>query len=61
MWLMFYCTLNLGAYPQERIEQLVGLIGQGVDAWMPDGALKDLLVDGVIGGVEASSSSCRIS
>ena len=26
-------------------------IGQGVDAWMPDGALKDLLVDGVIGGV----------
>ena len=51
MWLMFYCTFNLGAYPQERIEQLVGLIGQGVDAWMPDGALKDLLVDGVIGGV----------
>ena len=29
----------------------MGLIGQGVDAWMPDGALKDLLVDGVIGGV----------
>ena len=51
MWLMFYCTFNLGAYPQEWIEQLVGLIGQGVDAWMPDGALKDLLVDGVIGGV----------
>ena len=51
MWLMFYCTFSLGAYPQEWIEQLVGLIGQGVDAWMPDGALKDLLVDGVIGGV----------
>ena len=51
MWLMLYCTFNLGAYPQEWIEQLVGLIGQGVDAWMPDGALKDLLVDGVIGGV----------
>lgn len=51
MWLMFYCTFNLGAYPQEWIEQLVGLIGQGVDAWMPDGVFKNLLVDGVIGGV----------
>ena len=51
MWLMFYCTFSLGAYPQEWIETLVGWIGTGIETWMPDGSLKDLLVDGVVGGV----------
>lgn len=51
MWLMFYCTFSLGAYPQEWIEMLVGWIGSAVDSIMPDGALKDLIVDGAIGGV----------
>ncbi|MEG1886318.1 MAG: ferrous iron transport protein B [Alistipes sp.] len=51
MWLMFYCTFRLGAYPQEWINGLVGWIGGMVNAWMPDGVFKDLLVDGVIGGV----------
>ncbi len=51
MWLMFWCTFRVGAYPQEWIDALVGRIGSGVDALMPDGTLKDLLVNGVIGGV----------
>ncbi|MDE5707721.1 MAG: ferrous iron transport protein B, partial [Alistipes sp.] len=51
MGFMFYCTFSLGAYPQEWIETLVEKIGLGVHRLMPDGALKDLLVDGVIGGV----------
>ena len=51
MWLMFYCTFNIGAYPQEWIETLVGWIGSGLQQAMPDGAFKDLLIDGVIGGV----------
>ena len=51
MWLMFWCTFRVGAYPQEWIDALVGRIGGGVDALMPDGTLKDLLVNGVIGGV----------
>ncbi len=51
MWLMFYCTFSLGAYPQEWIESFVGWLGDGIRHWIPDGALKDLLVDGVIGGV----------
>ncbi len=51
MWLMFYCTFTLGAYPQEWIESLVGLISHGVQQIMPDGVLKELVVDGVIGGV----------
>jgi len=51
MWLMFWCTFYLGAYPQEWIDALVGWIGRGVDALLPAGALRDLLSDGVIGGV----------
>ena len=53
MWLMFWCTFSLGAYPQEWIDALVGWIGGGVDALLPAGLLRDLLVDGIIGGVGA--------
>ena len=53
MWFMFWCTFSLGAYPQEWIDALVGWIGGGVDALLPAGPLRDLLVDGIIGGVGA--------
>ena len=43
MWLMFWCTFSLGAYPQEWIDTLVGWIGSGVDALLPAGPLRDLL------------------
>lgn len=48
---MFWCTFSLGAYPMDWIDSLVGLISDGVSAAMPDGILKDLVVDGIIGGV----------
>ncbi len=51
MGLMFYCTFRLGAYPQEWIEQLVSLLGGVFERWLPDGILKDLVCDGIIGGV----------
>ena len=51
MWLMFYCTFRLGAYPQEWIEQLVALVGGAFQRWLPDGILKDMICDGIIGGV----------
>ncbi|MDE6046525.1 MAG: ferrous iron transport protein B [Alistipes sp.] len=53
MWLMFWCTFYLGAWPQAWIDTLVGWIGRGADALLPPGALRDLLSDGVIGGVGA--------
>ena len=53
MLLMFWCTFRLGAYPQEWIDALVGWIGAGVNALLPDGVLRDMLSDGVIGGVGA--------
>ena len=51
MWLMFYCTFSLGAYPQEWIESVVGWLSHLVGSIMPEGSLRDLVVDGVIGGV----------
>lgn len=51
MWLMFYCTFRLGAYPQEWIEQGVAFIGNLFERWLPDGILKDMICDGIIGGV----------
>ena len=51
MWLMFYCTFRLGSYPQVWIEQLVAYIGGLFEQWLPDGTLKDMICDGIIGGV----------
>lgn len=51
MWLMFWCTFSIGEYPKGWIEALAGWIGSVVDGMMPAGPLRDLLVDGVIGGV----------
>ncbi len=53
MGLMFWCTFRIGAYPQEWIDALVGVIGRAVDALLPAGTLRDLIVDGIIGGVGA--------
>ena len=51
MWLMFYCTFRLGAYPQGWIEHLVAGLGSLLEQWLPDGILKDMICDGIIGGV----------
>lgn len=51
MWLMFYCTFQLGTYPQRWIEWLVSRIGSLLAEWLPQGILKDMVCDGIIGGV----------
>lgn len=51
MWLMFWLTFTVGAYPQEWIESLVGWFGELVGTLMPVGPIRDLLVNGIIGGV----------
>ena len=51
MWLMFEATFTLGAYPQGWIESGIGWFGEWIGSVMPDGILKDLIVDGIIGGV----------
>ncbi len=51
MYFMFFCTFNIGQYPMDWIDAGVEWLGEIVGAWMPDGPLKDLIVDGIISGV----------
>ncbi len=51
LYVIFQGTFTLGEYPMEWIEWLVERIGRWVGAGMADGMLKDLVVDGIIGGV----------
>lgn len=51
MWIMFECTFRLGAYPMGWIESGVEWLNQLVRGMMSDGMFKDLLTDGIIGGV----------
>ncbi|MDR2909767.1 MAG: ferrous iron transport protein B [Bacteroidales bacterium] len=51
MWAMFQLTFTLGAYPMEWIEAGVSALGEWISGSMGEGMLKDLLVDGIIGGV----------
>ncbi len=51
MYLMFEGTFVLGEYPMMGIEWLVEVLGNLIRDNMSDGPLKDLLVDGIVGGV----------
>lgn len=51
MFIIFQATFSLGAYPMEWIESGVALLSEYLSGVMNEGVLKDLLIDGVIGGV----------
>jgi len=51
MFIMFECTFVLGKYPMGWIEALVEGLSKLVNGMLSAGPLKDLLVDGIIGGV----------
>lgn len=51
LYLMFKVTFTLGQYPMDWIEAGIAWLGDVGSMYMPDGPLKDMLVDGVIGGV----------
>lgn len=51
LFIMFECTFILGQYPMDWIKSAVGLLAGLVDSALNPGPLKDLLVDGIIGGV----------
>jgi len=50
LFLMFYTTFKLGGYPMEWIDAGVVAFGNLISDIMPDGMLKDLLVNGIISG-----------
>lgn len=51
MLFIFWATFFVGQYPMEWIEDAVAGLSGLVARWMPDGILKDLIADGIIGGV----------
>lgn len=53
LYAMFQVTFSLGEYPMNWIEKGVEWLGDFIGNIMPEGPLKDMMVDGVIGGVGA--------
>ena len=51
MFFIFWATFFVGQYPMEWIEVGVNWLSEAVAKVMPDGILKDLIADGIIGGV----------
>ncbi|MFZ4740235.1 MAG: ferrous iron transport protein B [Bacteroidales bacterium] len=51
LWIMFQSTFKLGKYPVSWIEDLVSFTANLFQIWIPEGMLKDLLINGVIHGV----------
>lgn len=51
MFLMFEGTFVIGDYPMQAIEWLVKSLGDLIQSHMSEGSLKDLLINGIIGGV----------
>lgn len=51
LYIMFEGTFVLGDYPMQGIEWLVDQLGNLIRNNMAEGTLKDLLIDGIIGGV----------
>ena len=53
LFIMFSATFVLGEIPKGWIEDGVAWLGEFISTTMPNGPVKDMLVDGVIGGVGA--------
>lgn len=51
MWFMFQATFTVGSYPMEWIDAGVGWLSGFMSGVLPEGPVRDLLVDGIIGGV----------
>lgn len=51
MWIIFWATFVLGEYPMNLIDDGVSFLGTWITEHLEEGMLRDLLIDGVIGGV----------
>jgi len=51
LYLVFQCTFYFGDYPMQWIEHIVEKFGDMVATYMAPGWMKDMIVDGIIGGV----------
>jgi len=51
MWLMFQTTFTIGQYPMDWIDSGVSWFSNMMSAALPEGLVRDLVVEGIIGGV----------
>jgi ferrous iron transport protein B len=51
LWLMFTATFVIGNYPMNWIDSGVSHLSKYLSEMLPNGSFKDLLIDGIIGGV----------
>lgn len=51
MFMIFWATFSLGQYPMDWIDSGVSWLSTLVNNTLPDGMVKDMIADGVIGGV----------
>ena len=51
LYLIFDVTFVVGQYPMDWIDALVGLLGDWANNLLPEGPLKDMVIDGILGGV----------
>ena len=51
IWLTFQSTFIIGDYPMRWIEMLVNITGEKLNELLPDNMFKDMLVEGILGGV----------
>jgi ferrous iron transport protein B len=51
MWVTFYTTFSLGAWPKHWLEILIGKLSVLISSVLPSGIAEDFLVNGIIAGV----------
>ena len=51
LWSMFALVINVGAWPQELLEDFFAFCSDTVKAHLPEGLFRSLLTDGIIAGV----------
>lgn len=54
MCLMFWALFTLAAVPMDLIEALFGHVGSALGAVLPEGAVRDLLTQGIVGGLSGT-------
>lgn len=53
LYIMFEVTFTLGQYPMDWIDTGVGMLSDFMNTLLPDGPVKDMIIDGAIAGVGA--------
>jgi ferrous iron transport protein B len=48
---LFWILFALAAVPMDLIERTFAVLGEAVETWMPDGPIRDLISQGIVGGI----------